>query len=218
MKATVFETTDRAPSQSERNGLSCERGARSRARFASCVALVVAILVFAFAVSGAGRAASGASYARAAAADEAGARRALEEAFRMLRAGDFGGLYDALPSASQRRVTRARFVESLNRARGAYELERMEVTAAHVAGDLAAFDTVVYGRALRPIVAEGKIVARQYLVREGGRWRVTTGDRQTVRPLLAAHPALARRFPFREPRVYVKRDGRWMALTLGSRR
>ena len=150
-------------------------------------------------------------------ANEAEARRALEAAFQMLRAGDYGGLYDALPSASRRRVTRARFVESLNRARGMYELERMEVSNVSAVGDLAAADTVIYGRALRPITADGKIVARQYLLREGGRWRVTTSDRQTVGPLLAAHPDFARRYPPREPRVFIRRDGKWVDISTLAR-
>ena len=145
--------------------------------------------------------------------DEAGARGALEEAFRQLRAGDYASLYDVLPSASQRRLSRGRFVEALNRVRGMYELNRLEVTNTRAAGDFAVADTVIYGRALRPVQGEGKIVARQYLVREGGRWRVTTGDRQTVRPLLAANPDIARRFPYREPRVYIKREGSWVDVT-----
>jgi hypothetical protein len=143
-------------------------------------------------------------------ADEAEARQALERAFQMLRGGEYGGLYDVLPSASQRRISRERFVEALNRARGTFELDRMEVEAVRVAGDLAVVDTVVYGRALRPFQGEGKLVARQYMVREGGRWRVTTGDTSTVRPLLSANPSFARKFPPREPRVYLKRDGKWI--------
>ncbi|HYP54381.1 MAG TPA: hypothetical protein VEQ42_12610 [Pyrinomonadaceae bacterium] len=187
---------------------------RAAPRRAFAVAFVAACLLLSARATMTTEAASSSNAVYATgAADEAGARRALESAFQMLRAGQYGGLYDALPSASQRRITRARFVESLNRARGMYELERMEVSNVSVAGDLAAADTVIYGRALRPIVADGKIVARQYMVREGGRWRVTTGDRQTVGPLLAAHPAFARRYPPRQPRVYVLRDGKWVDVT-----
>ena len=147
------------------------------------------------------------------ASSEAEARGAITQAFERLRAGDYGALYDALPSASQRRVSRERFVSALQRTRERVELDRMDVAAVRVAGDLAMVDTVVYGRVLRPVVGEGKIVSRQYLVREGGRWRVTTGDSSTVRPLLTANPQFARRFPPIEPRVYLKHDGRWIDLS-----
>ena len=166
----------------------------------------------------------GASAARAGGAAQGGvegeARAALVLAFERLRAGDYGGVYDALPSASQRRITRARFVEALGRTRGQFELSGMEIERAHVAGDLAVMDTVVYATVRKPVEAEGKIVSRQYMVREGGRWRVTTGDGSTVRPLLAANPAFARQYPATEPRVYLKRDGRWINLSAlqGSRR
>jgi hypothetical protein len=42
---------------------------------------------------------------------------------------------------------------------------------------------------------------------------VTTGDSSTVRPLLAANPAFARQYPPTEPRVFIKRDGRWINVT-----
>ena len=80
-------------------------------------------------------------------------------------------------------------------------------------GRFAVADATVYGRALSPFEGEGKIVLRQYLVREGRRWRVTTGDSSTVRPLLAANPQLARQFPPTEPRIFLKRDGRWIDLS-----
>ncbi len=157
---------------------------------------------------------SGASQARARAASaEAEVRGAVEGAFRQLRAGQYGSLYDVLPSSSQRRLSRQRFVSALERARGTYELDRLEISSVRVAGDLAVVDANIYGRARAPFEAEGKIVARQYLVREGGRWRVTTGEASTVRPLLAAHPDFAKKFPPREPRVFLKRDGRWVDMT-----
>lgn len=162
-----------------------------------------------------------AAQARVVRADAEGeARAAMQQAYERLRAGDYGAVYDALPTASQRRVARAQFVAALERARGQFELTGLEIERVNVEGDLAAVDTVLYASIRRPVEAEGKIVSRQYMVREGGRWRVTTGDRSTVRPLLAANPSFARQFPPTEPRVYFKRDGRWISLdTLqGSRR
>jgi hypothetical protein len=147
------------------------------------------------------------------ASDEAEVRGVVQTIFQQLKAGRYGELYDALPSASRSRLTRQRFTEMLRRSSGLYKLERLEVGAVRVSGDIAAVDTVMYGNVERPIQAEGKIVAQQYLVREEGRWRVATGDRATVRRFLAANPGFAKKFPLREPRVFVKQDGRWVDLT-----
>jgi len=145
-----------------------------------------------------------------AASSEAEARGTVERAFQQLKGGDYNSLYDMLPSASQRRIARERFVGALERTRGMYELERLEIGAVRVAGDIGMVNSVVYGRVRAPFAGEAKIVTRQYLVREGGRWRVTTGDAATIRPLLAANQAFARKYPFSQPRVYLKRNGKWV--------
>ena len=151
------------------------------------------------------------AYVRAA-SDESDVRSAVEQAFARLKGGDYGAVYDVLPAASQKKISRENFTRALERRRGMYELDRLEIGAVHAAGDLAVVDSVVYGRAKAPFEGEGKIVLRQYLVREGGRWRVTTGDRSTVAPLLAANPTFARRYPLTQPRLYVKRDNRWVLM------
>jgi hypothetical protein len=147
------------------------------------------------------------------ASDAAEARGTVERAFQQLKGGDYNSLYEVLPSASQRRVTRERFVGALERTRGMYELERLEIGAVRIAGDLGMVDSVIYGRARAPFAGEAKIVARQYLVRESGRWRVTTGDAATIRPLLATNPAFAKKYPFAQPRIYLKRDNRWVDIS-----
>lgn len=144
--------------------------------------------------------------------DESDVRATVERAFGQLKGGDYGALYDVLPSAAQKKITRERFTAALERSRNMYDLDRLEIGAVHVANDLAVVDSTVYGRARAPFDGDGRIVLRQYLVREGGRWRVTTGERATVQPLLAANPAFARKYPPTDPRVYVKRDGRWVAM------
>ncbi|HYG09922.1 MAG TPA: hypothetical protein VD835_08115 [Pyrinomonadaceae bacterium] len=170
------------------------------------------LLAAIFLVTLAGSAVSWAAPARVA-PSEAEARSAVERAFQQLKGGDYNSLYEVLPSASQRRVTRERFVGALERTRGMYELERLEIGAVRVAGDLGMVDSVVYGRVRAPFAGAAKIVARQYLVREGGRWRVTTGDAATIRPLLAANPAFGKKYPFTQPRVYLKRDNRWVDVS-----
>jgi hypothetical protein len=147
------------------------------------------------------------------ASNEAEARSTVERAFQQLKSGDYNSLYDVLPSASQRRLSREQFVRALERTRGMYELDRLEIGTVRVSGDLGVVDSVVYGRGRAPFAGEAKIVARQYVVREGGRWRVTTGDRATIQPLLAANPAFAKKYPLTQPRLYLKRDNRWVDMT-----
>ena len=155
---------------------------------------------------------SAASTARAA-SDDSEVRGVVERVFQQLKSGDYGALYDVLPSNSQRRITRERFTGMLERTRDMYDLQRIEIGSVRTSGDIAAVDTVMYGRVRKPIESEAKIVAQQYLVREDGRWRVATGDRATVKRFLAANPDFAKKFPIREPRAYVKRDGRWVDVS-----
>ncbi|MDQ1590836.1 MAG: hypothetical protein QOG71_1463 [Pyrinomonadaceae bacterium] len=187
-------------------------------KFTFAVALLAALLLLTFVVSPAAVTAAPAGVA----SSEAEARGTVERAFQQLKSGDYDSLYEVLPSASQRRVTRERFVGALKRTRGMYELDRLEIGAVRVVGDVGMADSVVYGRVRAPFEGEAKIVARQYLVREGGRWRVTTGDAATIRPLLAANPAFAKKYPFTQPRVYLKQNGKWVdfsgALRSGVRR
>ena len=145
--------------------------------------------------------------------DESEVRGVVQTIFEQLKSGRYGELYDVLPAASRSRLSRERFTDMLRRSSGMYRLDRIEIGAVRVSGDIAAVDTVMYGSVERPVQAEGKIVAQQYLVREDGRWRVATGDRATVRRFLSANPAFAKRFPIRDPRVFVKRDGRWVDLS-----
>jgi hypothetical protein len=145
--------------------------------------------------------------------DEAEVRGVVQTIFEQLKTEQYDQLYDTLPAASRSRITRERFTNALRRTSGTYRLDRLEIGAVRVSGDLAAVDTVMYGSVQRPVEAEGKIVAQQYLVREDGKWRVATGDRATVQKFLAANPRFAKKFSLREPRVFVKRDGRWIDLT-----
>lgn len=145
--------------------------------------------------------------------DEREVRGVAERIFQQLKSGDYNSLYETLPTAQQRRISRERFTRSLGRTRDLYELDRMDIGSVRTSGDVAVVDTVMYGRVLRPIQSEGKIVAQQYLVREDGRWRVATGDTATVQRFLAANPTFARKFPLRKPRVYVRRDGRWVDVS-----
>jgi hypothetical protein len=145
-------------------------------------------------------------------------RSAVRQVFGQLKSRQYGAIYDALPSASQRRISRERFTGSLRRTGDMYELDRMEVGAVRVAGDVAAADVVMYGRVSRPVESDAKVVAQVYLVREDGRWRVAVGDRATLRQMLADYPDFTGKYPLRDPRIYVKRDGRWVDISSLVRR
>jgi hypothetical protein len=112
--------------------------------------------------------------------------------------------------STRNRMSRDRFVSALERAQGFYQLDRLDIGAIKVMGNLAVVDTVLYGRVVNPIQAEGKIVVQQYLLREDGTWRVATGDQSTVRKFLAENPGFSKRFKIQQPRIYIKQNDKWI--------
>lgn len=139
-------------------------------------------------------------------------RGTIQRVFEQLKSRDYGSVYEALPASSKTRMSRARFVSALSRAQDFYVLERIEVGKVRVSGNLAVVDTVLYGKVLFPSQTDGKIVAQQYLVQENGQWKVATGDNRTIRNFLSGNPAFGRKFPIREPQIYVKQNGSWVAF------
>lgn len=151
-------------------------------------------------------------------ANDAEVRAAVQKIFQQLQSKDYAGLYEVLPESSRARITRDRFTAALQRAQNIYTLDRLEVGAVRVAGNLAVVDTVLYGKVVVPVQTEGKIVVQQYLVREGGNWRVATGDRATIDRFLKSNPAFGKSFRIREPRIFVKQNGEWVAFRIPGRR
>jgi hypothetical protein len=148
------------------------------------------------------------------ASDQAEVRSTVQGVFEQLKAHNYSALYDLLPGSARKRMSRERFVGALERAQGFYQLDRMDIGAIRVSGDLAVVDTVLYGRVVNPVRAEGKIVAQQYLVREDGKWRVATGDQSTVKKFLASNPAFGKGFRIREPQIFVKQKDKWVQLNM----
>ena len=144
------------------------------------------------------------------ASDESDVRNVVQQVFQQLQSRDFGLVYDSLPAATRTRTSRERFTGALKRSQDRYVLDRINIGAVRVSGNLAVADTELYGRLAKPIEAEGKIVVQQYLVREDGKWRVATGDNATIQRFLKANPTFARKFPIRQPRLYMKQNGKWM--------
>lgn len=142
--------------------------------------------------------------------DQTDVRAAVERIFSQLRDGKYEALYDALPSSSRGRLSRERFASALQKTRNLYQLDRIEIGAARVSGDLAVVDTVMYAHIAPPFNADGKLVVQQYLVREDRSWRVATGDRATIDRFLKSNPSFARKFPIKRTRAYIKQDGQWV--------
>jgi hypothetical protein len=162
--------------------------------------IVLNILLLAIAASS--------SFAKA--SDQSDVRSAVQSVFEQLKSHDYGSLYDLLPASSRNRMSRDRFVSALQRAQDFYQLDRIDIGATKVMGDLAVVDTVLYGRVVAPIQAEGKIVVQQYLLREDGKWRVATGDQSTVKKFLAANPGFSKGFRIRQPKIYIKQNNQWV--------
>src|SRR5258706_11258613 len=150
--------------------------------------------------------------------DESDVRSSVQRIFNQLKAGQYEALYDSLPSSTRSRVSRDRFVKGLQGSRNMYQLDRIEIGAVRVSGNLAVVDTVMYAHIQQPFNADGKLVVQQYLVREDGSWRVATGDRATIDRFLKSNPAFARRFPIKRTRVFVQQNGQWVEIPLGQRR
>lgn len=149
--------------------------------------------------------------------DESDVRATVQRVFDQLKSGQYAALYDSLPSSSRSRITRDRFVSGLQRTRDFYQLNRIEIGAVRVSGNLAVVDTTMYAHVSKPLDADGKLVVQQYLVREDGSWRVATGDNATVNRFLKANPTFARRFPIKRPRAFVNQNGKWVEMPLGRR-
>jgi hypothetical protein len=145
-------------------------------------------------------------------------RAAVEKTFSQLRDGNYEALYDTLPSSSRARVSRERFVSALQKTRNLYQLDRIEIGAVRVSGDLAVVDTVMYAHIAPPFNAEGKLVVQQYLVREDGSWRVATGDNATINRFLKSNPTFARKFPIKRPHAFIKQDGKWVEFQAPERK
>jgi hypothetical protein len=152
------------------------------------------------------------------ASDATDVRNTVQSVFEQLKSRDFSSVYDALPGSTRNRMSRDRFVNALQRSQDFYQLDRIEIGALKVSGNLAVVDTVLYGRVVAPIQADGKIVAQQYLVREDGKWRVATGDQATVKRFLAQNPGFGKNFRIRQPRVYIKQNNKWVEFNPGARR
>ena len=148
------------------------------------------------------------------ASDESDVRNTVQNVFQQLKSRDYGATYDSLPASSRKRMSRERFASALQRAQDRYVLDSISIGSVRVSGNIAVADTELFGRVTKPFPAEGKIVVQQYLVREEGKWRVATGDTATIQRFLKSNPAFGRKFPIRQPRIYVKQNNQWIEFKI----
>jgi hypothetical protein len=149
--------------------------------------------------------------------DETDVRNAVQNIFNQLKSGEYGSLYDSLPSSSRSKISRERLVQGLQQSQNTFQLQRIEIGAVRVSGNLAVVDTVMYAHLKQPLDADGKMVVQQYLVREDGAWRVATGDNATINTFLKNNPSFARKFPIKKPQAFINQNGKWIPVPLGRR-
>lgn len=155
--------------------------------------------------------------ATAAPSDESDVRNAVQHIFNQLKNGQYGSLYDSLPSSSRSKISRERLVQGLERSQNMFQLQRIEIGAVRVSGNLAVVDTVMFAHLTQPLDADGKLVVQQYLVREDGAWRVATGDNATINTFLKNNPGFGKKFPIKKPQAFINQDGKWIPVPLGRR-
>lgn len=141
----------------------------------------------------------------------------MQRVFDQLKNGQYESLYDSLPSSSRSRFSRDRLVQGLRRSQDMFQLQRIEIGAVRVAGNLAVVDTTMFAHISKPFDADGKLVVQQYLIREDGSWRVATGDNATINSFLKNNPSFARKFPIKKPQAFVNQNGKWIPVPLGRR-
>src|SRR5262249_22787481 len=102
--------------------------------------------------------------ATASPSDESDVRSAVQHIFNQLKGGQYGSLYDSLPSSSRAKISRERLVQGLQRSQNLLQLQRIEIGAVRVSGNLAVVDTVMFGHISKAFDPAGKLVGPQYLV------------------------------------------------------
>ena len=149
--------------------------------------------------------------------DQSDVRAAVQRIFDQLKNGEYSSLYDALPSNARTRITREQLVKGLEQSKDTFQLQKIDIGAVSVSGNLAVVDTTMYAH-INGFNADGKLVVQQYLIKEDGRWKVATGDTATINRFLQSNPAFGKRFPIKKPQAFVYQNNKWMAIPMGPKR
>ncbi len=158
------------------------------------------------------------SFAAQAQTKTADARGAVQNFFTLLKAQKYAELHDFLPSQLQKQTTREQLAESLKRLDQFLTIQRLEIGRVQQRGDFAVVDTVIYGGLKRAVnvngeeVKEGRVSVQQYLLKEEGRWRITTADKRTTDFFLQRNPEFKQQFQLTQPQFALKQNGKWTPL------
>lgn len=146
------------------------------------------------------------------------ARSTVQSFFSLLKAQKYAELHDFLPSQLQKQTTREQLAESLKRLDQFLTIQRMEISRVQQRGDFAVVDTIIYGSLKRTMnlngeeVKEGRVSVQQYLLKEDGRWRITTADKRSTDFFLKRNPEFKQQFQLIQPQFALKQNGKWTPL------
>jgi hypothetical protein len=145
-------------------------------------------------------------------------KAAVQSFFNLLKAKDYGALYQFLPNQLQQQISRDQLVKSLSRLDEFIIIDRMAIGRVQEQGDLAVVDTTIFGRLKRPMeirgqkIDTGRVSVQQLLVKEDGTWRVATADGSTRAAFLKRHPDFSEKFQLSRPEFATKQNGKWTRL------
>lgn len=152
------------------------------------------------------------------AVNQTNVRGAVQSFFSLLKSQKYSELYDFLPSQLQSQTSREQLTASLTRLGAYLTVERLEVGRIQQKGDFAVVDTTIYGNLKRTMnmngeeVKEGRVSVQQYLLKENGRWKITTADNRTRDFFLKRNPEFKKQFQLSQPQFAFKQKGRWTPL------
>lgn len=145
-------------------------------------------------------------------------RNAVQNFFSLLKTQKYAQLYDDLPAELQKQATREQTVASLKRLGAFIAVERLEIGRVQQRGDFAVVDTTIYGSLKKPLnfngeeVKEGRTSVQQYLLKEGGKWKVVSADNRSQEFFLKRNPEFKKQFQLTAPQFAFKQQGQWKAM------
>lgn len=145
-------------------------------------------------------------------------RSAVQGFFSLLKTQKYSELYDALPAELQKQTTRERMTASLKRLDSFIGIERMEIGRVQQRGDFAVVNTTIYGSLKKPMnfngeeIKEGRTSVQQYLLKEGGKWKVVSADNRSQEFFLARNPDFKKQFQLTPPQFAFKQQGQWKPM------
>ena len=145
-------------------------------------------------------------------------RSAVQSFFSLLKTQKYAELYDALPTELQQQTPREKMIASLKRLDSFIAIERMEVGRVQQRGNFAVVDTTIYGSLKKPMnfngeeIKEGRTSVQQYLLKEGGKWKIVSADNRSQEFFLKRNPDFNKQFQLTPPQFAFKQQGQWKPM------